>query len=290
MIAHGGHRIMDLMGHAAYTAYAAHHEVLPWPRVREAFAQAALAAAGGWGPCDTFDDWAEANGYANEYARDHGHADLLAAFEAGARSALAESVPAVAPAQPAPELAARPRPRVDWARVSEAVADRERERDEARADRDRLHNALFVIGKMIPAVGGASADECRKISEVVWAVVHNRDGQPQPAPGDELAQLRELLRLSRRLVVTLRRISSQQDAAGHADSAYATGCAATMVEALWPVCNEQCTDSVHHHQPGPQPAPEPECPCQCHGDTLSGIHGTCRLPPEPQPASEQELR
>ncbi len=78
--------------------------------------------------------------------------------------------------------AVKPMPRVDWARVSEAVADRERERDEARADRDRLHNALFIIGKMIPAVGSASADECRKISEVVWAVVHDRDGQPRPAP------------------------------------------------------------------------------------------------------------
>jgi len=78
--------------------------------------------------------------------------------------------------------------------------------------------------------------------------------QPQSAPGDELSQLRELLRLNTQLVITLRRISSQQDDSGHPEAAYATGCAATMVEALWPVCNEQCTDTTHH--PEPQPAPE----------------------------------
>jgi len=38
--------------------------------------------------------------------------------------------------RPAPELAVKASPRVDWARVSEAVAERESERDEARAGRD----------------------------------------------------------------------------------------------------------------------------------------------------------
>ena len=46
------------------------------------------------------------------------------------------------------ELAAKPRPRVDWARVSEAVADRERERDEARTRLAALRELLDEIGVM----------------------------------------------------------------------------------------------------------------------------------------------
>ncbi|HUN71832.1 MAG TPA: hypothetical protein VMU52_05930, partial [Steroidobacteraceae bacterium] len=50
--------------------------------------------------------------------------------------------------QPAPELAAKPMPRVDWARVSEAVADREHERDEARDQLAALrHNLAALAGK-----------------------------------------------------------------------------------------------------------------------------------------------
>lgn len=86
--------------------------------------------------------------------------------------------------------------------------------------------------------------------------------QERPAPGDagEMAALRELLRLNRQLVITLRRIGRQQEDGGHAEAAYATGCAATMVEALWPVCNEKCTDTTHHHQPEPEPAGERPAP------------------------------
>jgi hypothetical protein len=58
-------------------------------------------------------------------------ADEQVGFEKLAQ-AVAGAIAAQQP-QPAPELAATPRPRVDWARVSEVVADRERERDEARA-------------------------------------------------------------------------------------------------------------------------------------------------------------
>jgi hypothetical protein len=52
---------------------------------------------------------------------------------------------------------------------------------------------------------------------------------PVAQPEPELAEVRERLK---QLVATLRRISDQQEAAGHPEGAYATGCAATMVEAL----------------------------------------------------------
>lgn len=75
--------------------------------------------------------------------------------------------------------------------------------DEARADRDLLRNALLTVGKMIPAVGGASAGECRKISEVVWAVVRDRDGQPQTSPAVLDAYKGDNRRLRNRLAALL---------------------------------------------------------------------------------------
>lgn len=47
-------------------------------------------------------------------------------------------------------------------------------------------------------------------------------------PEDQAAAIRGQLK---QLVITLRRISDQQATSGHAEGAYATGCAATMVEA-----------------------------------------------------------
>jgi hypothetical protein len=55
--------------------------------------------------------------------------------------------------QPAPELAAVPR--VDWARVSEAVAEREGERDEARAELTRVRESVRELIGM--AVSGTWA-------------------------------------------------------------------------------------------------------------------------------------
>jgi hypothetical protein len=112
--------------------------------------------------------------------------DAVAAGDAAAVDKLARNTLGLTrtgrpdPFRPAPELA-----QADDGTLTAAgrLADMIEMRDKARADRDRLHNALFIIGKMIPPVGGASADECRKISEVVWALVHDRDGQPHPAPG-----------------------------------------------------------------------------------------------------------
>jgi hypothetical protein len=50
--------------------------------------------------------------------------------------------------QPERELAVRPMRRVDWARVSEAVADRERERDDARAELAAIRELLDEVGVM----------------------------------------------------------------------------------------------------------------------------------------------
>ncbi len=90
MIARGGHRIIDLLGHAGYWAYAQHHEAPPWSQVHQAWAQAASTITSAWdghyGPLDTFDTWAEARGYRNEFARDYDHDDLVAAFAAGAHA------------------------------------------------------------------------------------------------------------------------------------------------------------------------------------------------------------
>jgi hypothetical protein len=114
--------------------------------------------------------------------------------------------------------------------------------------RSWLHNAEDAYGDDDSAAAAKDAfGQCAAELSVIL------EDHPEPKPAPELAQLRELLRLNRQLVVTLWRISGQQEAAGHPEGAYATGCAATMVEALWPVCNEQCTDTTHHQA---QPAPE----------------------------------
>lgn len=78
MIRRGSHRIIDLLGHAGYWAYAQHHEAPPWSQVREAWAQASLALTGDWSPQDSFDEWADARGLDTE------DENLAAAFMAGA--------------------------------------------------------------------------------------------------------------------------------------------------------------------------------------------------------------
>jgi hypothetical protein len=73
--------------------------------------------------------------------------------------------------QPAPEMAAQPGLRVDWARVSEAVADRERERDEARAERDALRERAEAAEAAKRAAKGELADLENRLAQAIAAAL-----------------------------------------------------------------------------------------------------------------------
>jgi hypothetical protein len=104
MIKRGGHRIIDLLGHAGYEAYRAAQPRLftaAWSDSREAWAQAAVAIGGEWTVCDSFEDWMQAKGNPPEgdYA-EYGHSAMFEAFMAGAEIA------ARTPIAPQPDLLA----------------------------------------------------------------------------------------------------------------------------------------------------------------------------------------
>lgn len=88
----------------------------------------------------------------------------------------------------------------------------------------------------VPAPGEVGCAQCfdeghecpMEITEMPGVTPASTAAAPGQASPD-LAALRERLK---QLVATLRRISGEQEASGHAEAAYATGCAATMVEAL----------------------------------------------------------
>jgi hypothetical protein len=73
--------------------------------------------------------------------------------------------------KPAPELAAQPGLRVDWARVSEAVADRERERDEARAERDALRERAEAAEAAKRAAKGELAALENRLAQAIAAAL-----------------------------------------------------------------------------------------------------------------------
>jgi hypothetical protein len=84
MIKRGGHRIIDLLGHAGYEAYRAAQPRLftaAWSDSREAWAQAAVAIGGEWTVCDSFEDWMQAKGNPPEgdYA-EYGHSAMFEAW------------------------------------------------------------------------------------------------------------------------------------------------------------------------------------------------------------------
>lgn len=129
-----------------------------------------------------------------------------------------------------------------------------------RKEREQLLGRLGSVRQLMTDAAANGMIDSQAILDLIAAPPAAAQGRPAPGHVAELAALRKLLRLNRQLVVTLRRIGRQQEDGGHAEAAYATGCAATMVEALWPVCNEKCTDTTHHHQPEPEPAGERPAP------------------------------
>jgi hypothetical protein len=94
--------------------------------------------------------------------------------------------------KPAPEMAAQPGLRVDWARVSEAVADRERERDEARAERDALHERAEAAEAEKRQAKGDLAGLEDRLAKVIAAAVMAEQARAEAAE-TEAARLRDLL-------------------------------------------------------------------------------------------------
>jgi hypothetical protein len=137
-------------------------------KVRNALAEAVRAAMTGAHDCRT-----------------RGNCDDCAACYDAVMN-LADRYAAARELQPAPELAAKPMPRVDWARVSEAAADRERERDEARADRDDYAARLRAADQSWTRLS-VERDSLRELLDEIGVMAANA-----PEGGDSFGLLEDI--------------------------------------------------------------------------------------------------